>query len=379
VNYLITFFASFAILTLLQGGCKHASTGELKNEEAAASWPLGYAVTTPNKITYAFSWTNDANSIGNPLTTLESKLAGSRARNAGSNSIDYRTAKAGAGIYGAADPFVSKSFGKYLVILPFASNVKITALGGHYDDPGYLEIVKSEAPGVIYPWSAWMADASGQSSGYAVVVRESSLLDLSRLQVLGPIESDFSCKKLNRAPRVTSWIEALREVPHDFFNCTMGVIHDHAEYFYSPVAQSAFARKHEELLLMFAANIRSGNFLAEAAGVKADAVRCGSGPYCSYNFGLAISESIQSRWEQPPGAEPSPGLKLSLAELIRVAKDYKLLAADQQPASLAALRAALTAKLQELQPDLAETIQSHIVFYNDVMKALSDESMLLWK
>lgn len=373
-------FVFVAVIALCLLNCKHTESSGFNSDTTAHAWERGQKITTPSKVTYAFSWTNDVPGVENIVQFIEDKLSRARSRNAAGRSVDYRTAKAGSGIYAAADPFVSKSFGRYLLVLPFRPNQTLVALNGSIDDARYLEIVQSNAAGVVYPWNAWMADDKGRSVGYAAVLRDSALLDLTRLQVIGPIESDFRCKDLKPAPTLQgSWSKALQEVTPDFFGCTLPVIHDYAEYFFSTSAETAVASRHQDVPLLFAANIRDGNFLVEAAGVQADAVKCGTTPYCSLAFARSISHVIQQRWQMPlddsVAAEPELGLK----ELIQVARDYRLLKPEQHPSSLVELCRALSERLSSLQPKFNEILRSHIVFYNAFMKELAPESMLMWQ
>ena len=368
------------LLVLLVSHCKHTDQSLLQTELSAQSWSLGAKLSTPASRTYAFSWTNDADYVVDSKKALETKLSDARARNATGRSIDYRSAKAGAGIYGAADPFVSKSFGKYLIVLPFAPSKPLLALAGSYDDPRYREIIQSDALGVVYAWESWMLDAEGKSSGHAVVVRDSSLLDLSQLRVIGPVASDFSCKNLQPAPDVGHlWIEALTQASPDFFGCTLPVIQEYAAYFYSDQGKVEFTKRREHLPLLFAANIRYGSFLAEAAGVKADAVKCGTTPYCSLLFARTITDNIRNSWPQKGESDVRWNEALGLDELVRVSKEYGLLKSDQNPDSVQQLHAALVKTLQVLKPNFALVVDSHIAFYNQIMALLRAESMLLWR
>lgn len=375
LRYLIMLFFGLCFALL---GCKHTANSDLRSDISAPRWSLGQTVRTPDRVTYLFSWTNESKFKDAPLAALDSKLAAARTRNASGNSVDYRSAKAGAGIYGAADPFVSKSFGKYLLILPVAANQQFTALGGGIDSEQYGEIVQSAEAGVVYPWEAYIKDDLNQPLAYAAVIRDSEILDLKNIKVFGPIEPDYSCRHIQRiSPLFENWIDALASIPPDFYFCTLPIIARYIDLDLSNAKKRDGDDSLDLVPLLFAAQIRSGSFLAQSAGVKDEAVTCVGAPYCTLKFGRFVSRLIFTQWRIQDEYDSGQD-QLSLDEAVRVAKAYQLLNESDQITDAAFFIKILAERLQALRQDFDQNLRSHLMFYDDIINKIKPDSMVVW-
>lgn len=372
----ITIAILIANVSLL--GCKHNAESNVSSEVAPTRWPLGQLVWTPEHTTYVFSWTNNASLKDNYLQEMDRQLAAARVRNAQGNSVDYRSAKAGAGIYGATDPFVSKSFGKYLLIIPIAANQTLTALGGSIDGELYRNIVQSDAPGVVYPWQGYLQDSNGQSLGYAVVIRDSSILKPEEIKIIGPVEPDYSCRRISKMAAPTEdWQADLAQIPTDFYFCTAPII---ANYIGTDWISSVDKLGTHSLYfdLLFAAQIRSGSFIVELAGIDEDAISCRDSSYCSYKLGQYIEQMVKKELRYNQGGEEPRDL-LTLEEAVSAAKAYKLLNDSDTIASPHDFVDALAHRLRLLYPEFGDNLRSQITFFNGFIRNISPHSMSVWR
>lgn len=158
-------------------GCKNRAHNDATIQEAISNewsfaglfqkWDDASVVTAPNRVTYAFHYTKSDLPLRSLAKYFEQSVAGIKKQNevwSGVTQLD----DGGAGLYVAADPFLSKGFGDTLVVVALKPNVQ--APSTKFEDANRIAHVRGNTPLLAYKWGMQ----------YAMVIRDLSVVDLDK-------------------------------------------------------------------------------------------------------------------------------------------------------------------------------------------------------
>lgn len=152
-------------------------------------WRPGGKVLSGPGTTYAYHWTNDARALSSPEAYLQSIVLNVHSQNA-SWILNANTIM-GHGIYVAADPFSSRSYGRNLLVIPIRPEVRFDVATERTTSDTML--VRSDSKGILYSFKGYAKNRDGKRIHYAAVIRDTTIIDLSAVKAFGPVPE---CKSI---------------------------------------------------------------------------------------------------------------------------------------------------------------------------------------
>lgn len=202
--------------------CKTRNFGDDSKVEAykpSYKWPTGHILTSGPKKTYVFHWTkpeNGGNAVKNSLSIVKF-LIGTYAKGEPTEDME------GNGIYGAADPFSTyEDYGYVGYILPVQPKSESMVDNRDQEDGlpfSTAKIIKNKGNKMItYEYHSLATRKKGKFGvGYAVVIRDESIVDLAEFQKPGyVIDATNGARAFNDLKPVfwdssKGWMELLKK------------------------------------------------------------------------------------------------------------------------------------------------------------------------